>query len=64
MNGLVVDGVWCDDPTSIKEKAFDFFKSSFSDRDNMRPMLVNGNFKTISNEDREELECFIQEDEV
>ncbi|GKA26341.1 putative RNA-directed DNA polymerase [Tanacetum coccineum] len=63
LNGLVVDGVWCDDPASIKEKAFDFFNSSFRESNNSRPVLVNGNFKTISSEDREELECFIREDE-
>ncbi|GJV28970.1 RNA-directed DNA polymerase, eukaryota [Tanacetum coccineum] len=60
LNGLVVDEVWCDDPGSIKEKAFDFFNSSFRESNNSKPVLVNGNFKTISSEDREELECFIR----
>ncbi|GJU00258.1 hypothetical protein Tco_1110596 [Tanacetum coccineum] len=35
-----------------------------SESNNSIPVLVNGNFKTISSEDREELECFIQGDEV
>ena len=58
----MVDGVWCEDPITIKAKVYDFFNNSFNEAHIERPSLVNGNFKAITREDKEELECAFHEE--
>lgn len=64
LNGLMVDGVWCEDPDMIKEKVFEFYSGIFKEANLIRPTLVSNNFKSISSEERDDLEASVEEEEV
>ncbi|GKC98247.1 hypothetical protein Tco_1168522 [Tanacetum coccineum] len=64
LNGLMMDGTWCEDPVAIKAKVLEFYKNIFTECESSRPCMFNSNFKKISNEEKEDLEQDVVEDEV
>ncbi|GJX96216.1 RNA-directed DNA polymerase, eukaryota, reverse transcriptase zinc-binding domain protein [Tanacetum coccineum] len=65
IHGLMIDGVWCEDPGRIKNQIFDFYKSIFSaSNSNRRPRFSNDRVPKLSNEDACSLEHLFLENEV
>nr|GFA46610.1 cysteine-rich receptor-like protein kinase [Tanacetum cinerariifolium] len=64
LNGLMIDGTWCEDPVAIKAKVVDFYKNIFAENESSRPVILNNNFKKISSEEKGELEQDVEEEEV
>ncbi|GKC44506.1 putative RNA-directed DNA polymerase [Tanacetum coccineum] len=58
----MINGVWCEDPVNIKTKVFNFYKDTFKENAQIRPIL--NRYKTISQNQKEELEGVFSEDEV
>ncbi|KAL4588155.1 hypothetical protein LXL04_001036 [Taraxacum kok-saghyz] len=47
INGLIIDGVWCTDPESIRKEVWEFFKNKFEEPHRERPKFVNNNFNKL-----------------
>nr|GEU70002.1 RNA-directed DNA polymerase, eukaryota [Tanacetum cinerariifolium] len=61
---LLVDERWCEDPTTIKSKDYNFFKNTFKEPNEDIPCLNNSCFDRISNTDKDDLERDIDEEEI
>ncbi|KAJ0870349.1 putative RNA-directed DNA polymerase [Helianthus annuus] len=48
MNGLLINGVWCTDPPSIKNEVRDFFQEKFTEPNPTRPGFTCHNIKKLS----------------
>ena len=47
MNGVLVDGVWLEEPAMVKEEVRRFFMQRFQENDHSRPTLDGIRFQTI-----------------
>ncbi|XP_023750827.1 uncharacterized protein LOC111899176 [Lactuca sativa] len=56
IDGIMINGNWCTDPSLIKMEAFNFFAEKFNERWPSRPKLVSRHFKQILPTDNELLE--------
>ena len=56
MNGLMINGVWSNQPDEMKAEIFRFFSSKFKEKWKHRPEFRSSKFKTISTASREFLE--------
>nr|GFC14652.1 transposon TX1 [Tanacetum cinerariifolium] len=41
IRGLMIDGVWCEDPSKIKDEIFRYYKGMFASREMVRPRFDN-----------------------
>ncbi|XP_071741061.1 uncharacterized protein [Rutidosis leptorrhynchoides] len=64
IRGLSINGVWCENPSDIKEAAYHHFKSRFEDLPGARPSLVDLTYPTLSPEEANELEAPISESKI
>ncbi|KAH1238893.1 hypothetical protein GmHk_08G023471 [Glycine max] len=55
LKGLMVDGAWTDDPTTVKEAVRVFFEQHFKENEKDRPTLDGVAFKTIDNQQNDTL---------
>ncbi|MFS7991078.1 putative RNA-directed DNA polymerase [Helianthus anomalus] len=51
IHGLHINGSWCEKPTLIKKKVFEFFRGRFKEEIEERPSLICDRFKRLSEED-------------
>ncbi|GJS87001.1 putative reverse transcriptase domain-containing protein [Tanacetum coccineum] len=51
IRGLMIDGMWCEDPQRIKGEIFRFYKGIFLASDRRRPRFVNNRVPKLSIED-------------
>jgi len=64
LNGLFVNGRWCEDKKVVKDKVRDFFKVRFKGLDGPQIRLDNVSFNSISNTDNKMLVIFFSKEEV
>ena len=64
LKGLMVDGAWTDDPTTVKEAVRVFFEQHFKENEKDRPTLDGVAFKTIDNQQNQTLVSCFQEEEI
>ncbi|GJX76965.1 putative RNA-directed DNA polymerase [Tanacetum coccineum] len=64
IRGLLIDGVWCEDPRRIKIEIFNFYKTIFSSNGERRPRFANDRVPKISVEDAGRLEEQFSEKEI
>lgn len=56
MHGLMINGNWITDVEAIKQETWSFFAAKFHENYDVRPPLINTNFKMLSDADR----CFLE----
>ena len=64
LNGVLVDGVWKDEPAAVKEEVKRFFSRRFQEADYDRPKLDGIIFKTITSQQNDLLTERFQEEEI
>ncbi|XP_071731598.1 uncharacterized protein [Rutidosis leptorrhynchoides] len=64
IRGLLINGVWCEDPLAIKDEAYSHFKSRFEESPGFRPSLIDLSYPTLSPDEANDLETPILESEV
>ncbi|GJV91519.1 putative RNA-directed DNA polymerase, partial [Tanacetum coccineum] len=64
LKGLLVDGRWCEDPTTLKTEVYNFFKNTFKETNEDRPCLNNSSFNRISTPEKDDLERDVYEEEI
>lgn len=64
LNGVLVDGVWKDEPAAVKEEVKRFFSRRFQEADYDRPKLDGIIFKTITSQQNDLLTERFQEEEM
>ncbi|KAH1232791.1 hypothetical protein GmHk_09G025366 [Glycine max] len=55
LQGILIDGVWVQQPNLVKNEAVNFFLNRFSEQNYSRPTLEGVQFPTINQRQREEL---------
>nr|GEZ39483.1 putative RNA-directed DNA polymerase, eukaryota [Tanacetum cinerariifolium] len=63
LRGLMVDGMWCENPATIKQIVFEYFKGVYLESDTGRPKFSN-RFKRLSEIKANLLEAEFEEKEV
>ena len=64
LKGVMVDGIWTDEPHKVKEEVRLFFSQTFKETDHHRPRLDGICFRSISQLQNDRLVDIFQEDEV
>ncbi|GKC45799.1 hypothetical protein Tco_1063521, partial [Tanacetum coccineum] len=64
IRGLMINGIWCEEPKSIKEEIARHFKNLFSEGRKIRPIFCSNKIEKISIEDAHILERGFEEKEV
>ena len=55
IQGLLIDGVWVHDPSSVKNAALHYFKDRFSEENYTRPTLDGVQFPSLGQREKESL---------
>jgi len=61
IQGLLIDGVWVHDPSSVKNAALHYFKDRFSKENYTRPTLDGVQFPSLGQREKESLEARFSE---
>ncbi|GJX03142.1 putative RNA-directed DNA polymerase [Tanacetum coccineum] len=61
--GLMVDGMWCENPTTIKQTVYEYFKGVYSELGTGRPKFSSSRFKRLSESEANLLEVEFEEKE-
>lgn len=64
IQGLNINAVWTEDPESIKDVVYDFFKKKFAAQKKAEPKLRSDKIKKLAPEDVESLERPFTEEEI
>ena len=64
LKGLLIDGAWSEEPTTVKEVVRLFFEQRFQENVTERPTLNGLCFQTIDSHQNDTLEGRFQEEEV
>ncbi|XP_071740278.1 uncharacterized protein [Rutidosis leptorrhynchoides] len=64
IRGLMINGIWNDSPTDIKNEVFRHFKSVFEEPNGVRPSMEDLNYPCLSHEDATILEVPFDEKEI
>lgn len=64
INGLTINGEWQTDPEIVKQEVFDLFSAKFSESMPVRPKFVSSLFKSLSQEESNNLELPFMIDEI
>ncbi|GKE93277.1 putative RNA-directed DNA polymerase, partial [Tanacetum coccineum] len=64
IRGLMINGVWSEDPEVIKEQMFTFYKSKFSKKEGDRPSFCNGRVTMLLDVEATSLENTFTEKEI
>ena len=63
VNGVIIDGVWVDEPAKVKEEIYRFFQQRFQEHESIRPQLNGVSFKSINQQQNQLLVgCFSEEE--
>lgn len=60
----MVNGIWCEDPITLKQTFFDYYKNIFSELTANRPPFSNVHIQTLSKMEANSLEVAFSEEEV
>ena len=64
LRGVLVNGVWIDEPRRVKEETCLFFKEKFQEEEWVRPKLDGVSFKAIGQQDNDRLLELFTEKEI
>ena len=64
LNGLFINGCWCEDKELVKDKVREFFEARFESGDGPQVRLDNVPFSYVSDADNEMLVKFFSEEEI
>ncbi|XP_071715171.1 uncharacterized protein [Rutidosis leptorrhynchoides] len=64
IKGLIIDGIWNENPPDIKAEVFNHFPKKFDEKNHNRPSLEELSYPSLSSEDAAMFECPFQENEI
>ncbi|GJV17569.1 putative RNA-directed DNA polymerase, eukaryota [Tanacetum coccineum] len=62
--GLMVDGMWCENPATIKQTVYEYFKGVYEESGTDRPKFISNRFKRLSEAEANLLEAEFEDKEV
>nr|GEZ47199.1 hypothetical protein [Tanacetum cinerariifolium] len=62
--GLMVDGMWCENPATIKQTVYEYFKGVYAESGTDQPKFISNRFKRLSEGEANLLEAEFEEKEV
>nr|GEX68764.1 hypothetical protein [Tanacetum cinerariifolium] len=62
--GLMVDGMWCENPATIKQTVYAYFKGVYAESGTDQPKFISNRFKRLSEAEANLLEAEFEEKEV
>ena len=64
VKGVLINGSWVDDPTTVKEEICRFFKNRFAEPEQLRPVLNGTRFNGLGQQQNELLVTHFHEEEI
>lgn len=64
VKGLLINGIWIEEPGPIKEEIFQFFRNHYKETHLNRPTFINQHFKKLNNDESKALEAAFTDVEI